>query len=289
MHEFIADFLRHIRGERNFSEHTRVAYEQDLAQFEAFCRQRDVEVDRADRFDIRAFLNHLRERRLSPRSVGRKVSALRSFYRYLLRHGRISASPCEGIRSPRKGRPLPRFLDEGACAALLEAPQEGERMGLRDRAILEVLYGGGLRVAELTGLRVCDIDRSRGCLRVLGKGNKERLAPVGPRAMAALMEYLAVSPASSRMRVFRNRFGRGLTPRSVRRIVKKYVLVSTLDPEVSPHTLRHSFATHLLNRGANLRAVQELLGHESISTTQIYTHVTTERLRRVYEEAHPRA
>jgi integrase/recombinase XerC len=289
MHEFIADFLRHIRGERNFSEHTRAAYEQDLTQFEAFCRQRDVEVDRANRFDIRAFLNHLRERRLSPRSVGRKVSALRSFYRYLLRHGRIPASPCEGIRSPRKGRPLPRFLDESACAALLEAPQEGDRMGLRDRAILEVLYGGGLRVAELTGLRVCDIDRSRGCLRVLGKGNKERLAPVGPRAMAALREYMAVSPTSSRMRVFRNRFGRGLTPRSVRRIVKKYVLHSALDSAVSPHTLRHSFATHLLNRGANLRAVQELLGHESISTTQIYTHVTTERLRRVYEEAHPRA
>jgi tyrosine recombinase XerC len=285
----ITEFLVTIRLGRNLSPHTVRAYAADLGQFDAFLASRKRTVLGADRFDIRAFLNALRQRRLSARTLSRKISAVKSLYRHLFRQARIAGNPAEGIRTPRRGRILPKFLDESECSRLMDAPEGDEPAALRDRAILEVLYGGGLRAGELAGIRPEDLDLDGGAVRVRGKGNRERMAPLGREAVGTLRAYLARVPARSGQRVFRNLRGGPLTERSIRRILKRHALRSGLGAAVSPHTLRHSFATHLLNRGANLRAVQELLGHETISTTQIYTHVTTERLRSVYETAHPRA
>ncbi len=289
MEDAISAFGDFMRFERNLSPHTRRAYETDLTQYCVFLKSRGLEAGSADRFAIRAFLQRLRACGVSLRSTCRKISAIRSFHKFLIARSSAAVNPAEGIRSPRKGRTLPRFLEEAACKALLESVPGDSLQALRDRAMLEVLYGGGLRAAELAGLRKCDLDFDAGSARVVGKGDKERLAPLGSKALAALHAYLQASPPGDGGYVFRNRFGRRISTRSVGRILKKRAAQCGLAPSVSPHTMRHSFATHLLNRGADLRAVQELLGHESISTTQIYTHVTTRRLREVYDRAHPRS
>ena len=228
-------------------------------------------------------------------SIARRLACLRSFFKYCCRENLAAANPAKALRTPRQGRTLPKFLSAEQIAKLLETPPANTPAGLRDRAILETLYSAGLRVAELVGLDVDRWDRDANVLRVLGKGRKERIAPIGSFAARALIRWLEVrqphpeaSPEESQA-LFLNRFGRRLTTRSIGRMLEKHLLEAGLDRYVTPHTLRHSFATHLLDGGADLRSVQELLGHKSLTTTQIYTHVSTRRMREIYEQAHPHA
>jgi len=293
-------YLNHLRVEKNASPHTLSNYSRDIERFGAFLQSMGsspgVDWRRADRTSIRRYLAELSRGGLSKTSIGRSLAALRSFYRYLIREELIGANPFLGIATPRRVKPLPKFLDREAAGRLVEAPKGKDIISLRDRAILETLYSTGMRVSELTGLNLEDVDLLGEVARVLGKGKKERLAPLGGQAIGALSNYFSarrVSRVRSREKygsaVFVNRDGGRLTARSVRNIVDKYVRRVAISTKISPHSLRHSFATHLLDAGADLRAVQELLGHSSLSTTQVYTHVTTERMRKVYEKAHPRA
>jgi integrase/recombinase XerC len=266
------------------SPHTLRAYTMNLGLFAAYCAAEGVKRPKEITHRLlRGFLVELNGRGLARSSVARYVAAVRSFTRFLAREGALDADPARALRSPSPRRPLPLHLGESDVARLIDAAETP-----RDRAILETLYGGGLRVSELTGL---DRDDLRGGIAtVRGKGRKERLAPLGGSAMRALDAYLATRPRTADPRpVFLNAKGKRLTQRSVHRLLKACAARAGLDPRTKPHTLRHSFATHLLDRGADLREVQELLGHASIATTQIYTHVSMERLRKVYERAHPRA
>ncbi len=290
-------FLRHLDDSRHYSAHTLRAYARDLEGFAEFLRGSPGGLDaaRVSRLDIRAWLARLGESGASKRTIARKLSSLRSLYRFLLARRYVDTDPCAGIRTPRFARHLPKFLGEEAVSGLLQAPQGLDLMAARDRAILEVLYGSGLRVGELVSLNVRDIDRIGEVVKARGKGKKERIAPIGRHAARAVEEYLAARRRTPGLveqepeALFLNRFGRRLSARSVSRILKKYLLMAGLPPDASPHALRHSFATHLLDRGADLRSVQELLGHENLSTTQVYTHITTTRLKQIYEKAHPRA
>jgi integrase/recombinase XerC len=254
----------------------------------------DISVDRVDHLAIRAFLTHLL-RRNRKSSVGRKLSAAKGFFRFLLRRGTIARDPTSGIATPKKEQQLPVHLTVDDMFRLLEAPPQDVPAGMRDRAIFEVLYSCGLRVSELVGLDWTDVDGELELVRVRGKGGKERLVPIGRKALVALSAYRArvAELCPRRLRderaVFLNRRGERLTSRSVARIVDHYVAVSGIATKASPHALRHSFATHLLNAGADLRAIQELLGHASLSTTQKYTHVNLDQLMSVYDKAHPRA
>ncbi|KPK79311.1 MAG: hypothetical protein AMJ81_13440 [Phycisphaerae bacterium SM23_33] len=328
----IAKFLEYITEQRNFSAHTVRAYQADLTQFCRFLAADGAErpLGRGEPLpplepalaealtrkllavapgDLRAYLAMLRNEAYSKASIARKLACLRSLYKYLARAEQIRSSPVVAIRTPKQDKRLPTCLDEAQVAALLEAPItaiRAERGGApvkaceallagRDRAILETIYSAGLRISELLGLSLGDLDQAGGTLRVLGKGRKERLVPLGSRAADAIEEYLALraragSPGDDPDGpLFVNKHGERLSGRSVRRKLVKYIRLAGLPPGVTPHTLRHSFATHLLNRGADLRSVQELLGHKSISTTQIYTHLTTARLKAVYDKAHPLA
>jgi integrase/recombinase XerC len=243
---------------------------------------------------LRAYLAWLHEKGYAKTTVARRISAVRSWCRYLCRQGVITANPADGLRAPRQDRKLPHFLSEEQLRQLLEAPPADSPLGVRDRSILETLYSAGLRVSELTGLNLEDVDLDSGLATVRGKGKRERLALLGPQALAGLQRWLAqretLGPrARSQRAVYLNKNGTRLTSRSVGRLLEKYLAIAGLDPRTSPHTLRHSFATHMLDRGADIRGVQELLGHRSLATTQIYTHVTTNRLRESYHKAHPRA
>jgi integrase/recombinase XerC len=277
-----------LQGERGASPHTIAAYERDLNQFFDFIDQWFPETDgMVDVQLLRWYLASLWRKGLARATISRKLAALRSFYRYLARMGAVSSPAALDLATPKRDRPLPKFLEKDEAEALLNGPNETTPLGMRDRAILETLYGGGLRVGELVDLNLTDLNLARGQLRVMGKGRRERICLVGRRAVNALQLYLTEgrpklkSPRSGDA-LFLNCQGGRLTARGVQMIVRKY-------GDVSPHALRHSFATHLLEGGADLRAVQELLGHASLSTTQIYTHVTAERLRSVYERCHPRA
>ncbi len=277
-----------MQGERGASPHTIAAYERDLNQFFDFIDQWFPETDgMVDVQLLRWYLASLWRKGLARATISRKLAALRSFYRYLARMGAVSSPAALDLATPKRDRPLPKFLEKDEAEALLNGPNETTPLGMRDRAILETLYGGGLRVGELVDLNLTDLNLARGQLRVMGKGRRERICLVGRRAVNALQLYLTEgrpklkSPRSGDA-LFLNCQGGRLTARGVQMIVRKY-------GDVSPHALRHSFATHLLEGGADLRAVQELLGHASLSTTQIYTHVTAERLRSVYERCHPRA
>ncbi len=313
----VAQFCAHLKEEKNVSRHTLAAYLTDLAQFV----RRTWGVDalppfpwgHADRYAARRFLAGLQQEGADASTTGRKLSSLRSFYRFLEREERVSVNPFAGIKAPKRGRKLPRVLTKEEAARLMEAPEklvrdEAERRGAanaqraayvaaRDRAILETLYSSGARVAELAGLSDRDVDLLSGVARLRGKGKKERLAPLGRPACSALAHAMAMRdalwPTAGRRAmdrpVFLNLRGQRLTTRSIERGLKRYLVAAGLDSAMTPHALRHSFATHLLDAGADLRSVQELLGHASLSTTQIYTHVTVEKLRRVYREAHPRA
>jgi integrase/recombinase XerC len=291
-------FLRHLRLERNASDLTLKSYADDFESFYDYLRDRVGGIPEADALTIpilRGYVAYLHECQYARTTIARRLACLRSFFRYTTREGITASNPAKALRTPRAGRKLPHFLTTEQVASLLEAPPANEPMGLRDRAILETLYSAGLRVAELVGLDVGHWDRGSNILRVFGKGKKERIAPVGSYAARALERWLEVRVVDPRARpeeqqaLFVNRFGRRLTTRSIGRMIDKYLKVTGLDSITSPHTLRHSFATHLLDGGADLRSVQELLGHKSLTTTQIYTHVSTRRLRETYEHAHPHA
>jgi integrase/recombinase XerC len=297
MEEALAEFLRHLALEKNASEHTVKSYREDLTQALGFFRERlgkqSLEPDRLTTRLLRAYLAWLHEQRYAKTTVARRLAAVRSWCRFLCRQGTLEANPADGLRGPRQDKKLPHFLSQADLLRLLEAPPADHPLGLRDRAILETLYSAGLRVSELTGLNLEDVDLDSGLATVRGKGKRERLALLGPPALAALNDWLAcrakVERARNRPAVFLNRNGTRLTSRSVGRLVEKYLAQAGLDRRTSPHTLRHSFATHLLDRGADIRSVQELLGHRSLGTTQVYTHVTTTRLQDSYQQAHPRA
>ncbi|HVX10538.1 MAG TPA: tyrosine recombinase XerC [Pirellulales bacterium] len=291
-------FLQYLAVERNSSPLTIKSYREDLEALVAYLGERyptapapgDVTT-----LDLRGYLATLHEREYAKTTIARRLASLRSFFRFGQREGWSDTNPAKPLRNPRKSRSLPHFLSSQDLDRLLSAPPADKPMGLRDRAILEVLYSAGLRVSELVGLNDGDLDSAQGILRVRGKGKRERLAPLGSYATNALGKWLRLRRVSPRERtgietpVFVNKAGRRLTTRSVGRLLEKYLAVAGLDRRTTPHTLRHSFATHLLDRGADIRSVQELLGHKSLVTTQIYTHLSTANLRAVYEKAHPRA
>lgn len=290
----------HLRDVRRLSPHTVLAYHKDLTEAAAFfaVRGRSSLRDIGVR-DVREWVRHLAERHLNPRSVGRKLAALRSGLDWALERGHLAVNPARAVRPPRVHKRLPAFLSEretDAVFAAFAADTRPDGSGpetmrwARDRAILELLYGGGLRLSELLGLDLTDIDKAQSLVRVLGKGRKERIVPLGEPALAAVSLYLALRPrpAAGSSALFLGRAGQRLSPRMARLIVSRALRRIADRARMSPHALRHSFATHLLDRGADIRTVQELLGHASIATTQIYTHVTVERLRASYDAAHPR-
>jgi integrase/recombinase XerC len=289
-------FLRYLAVERGASAHTLRGYRTDLADCAAFLASRRLgTLAGADARTLRAYLAALHERGLARTSIARRLAALRSFFRFLVRRGRASANPAREVSTPKLPRMLPAYLPIDESEALLRAVPPPTAGSARDRAILELLYATGIRVAELAGLDVEDVnlrDWREGAVRVLGKGRKERIVPVGRKAVEALRAYLAQgAPAGERGSgpLFLNERGGRLTVRSVHRIVRARARAAGLHRRVSPHTLRHTFATHLLDAGADLRLIQELLGHSRLGTTQKYTHVSTDRLMKVYDRAHPRA
>jgi len=298
MQRKIARFLRYLQVERGASPHTLKSYREDLETLVEYFREADgncPDPGSLTAVELRGYLAALHEAGYAKTSIARKLASLRSFFRHGQREGWVESNPAKPLRNPRKSRKLPHFLSTAEIGKLLAAPASGTTMGLRDRAILETLYSAGLRVSELVALSDGDIDADRSVVRVRGKGRMERLSPLGSYAMRAIKRWQAKRPLSpkeptgSGAPIFVNRFGTRLTARSVGRMLEKHLRATGLDRRTSPHTLRHSFATHLLDRGADIRSVQELLGHKSLVTTQIYTHLSTSNLRAAYEKAHPRA
>ncbi len=290
MLRYIEKFMNYLSIEKNASGHTILNYTIDLKDFAGFLGESGIES--VNYLFLRKYLAHMKEKNYSKRTIARKLASLRSFFKFLYREGYIKANPSAGIVTPKLDKKLPVFLDANEAVMLIEAPDEKDLTGLRDRAVMEMLYSTGMRVSELVGTNLSGIDFISGVVKVFGKGKKERLAPIGDKALGAVRKYLdkrSAAKLNDPKAVFLNKSGGRLTDRSVRRIIEKYIKRVSTREGVSPHTLRHSFATHLLNRGADLRSVQELLGHMNLSTTQIYTHVTTQRLKEVYDKAHPRA
>lgn len=309
----VRQFLDFLKLEKHFSDYTVKSYGADLVQFAQFLAGEigqaganavhgSVPVETVDQrlsgceaMTVREFLAYLYAQNYTKSTTARKLATLRSFYKFLIRRGMTAASPLSAIRTPKQEKRLPKCLDLEQVQRLLEAPGDTDILSSRDRAMLEVLYSSGIRVSELVELEMSDLDLQEGVLRVRGKGRKDRLTPIGSQAIHALNRYFELRRSDPRcqgtsaIRVFLNKHGQSLSTRSVRRKLDKYLVQAGLDPGISPHTLRHSFATHLLNNGADLRSVQELLGHQSLSTTQIYTHLTTTRMKDVYDHAHPRA
>jgi integrase/recombinase XerC len=328
----IEQFLHYLKFEKRFSEHTAKCYGADLTQFSEFllniaeggshghhdgfaehgslghhdgglatavATQTEQEVDQrllaADVNEARAYLAYLNDKNYSKATIARKLATLRSFYKFLVRTNRRDANPLTAIRTPKQDKKLPRFLEFEEVKRLLETPPTDSWLGARDRAILETLYSTGIRVSELVGLNMDDIDFLGEVIHIRGKGKKERIAPISSSALQAIQHYMEYRNRRSQSNnhfdsrvLFVNKHGQRLSTRSVRRKMDKYLKSAGLDPAISPHTLRHSFATHMLNNGADLRSVQELLGHQSLSTTQVYTHLTTRKLKEVYDNAHPR-
>lgn len=292
-------FLNYLRVERNASDLTLKSYGEDLQALAEYLSllydERLPEPAQISTNDLRGYLAGLHDAGYAPTTISRRLASLRSFFRFGQREGWTDANPAKPLRNPRKQRRLPHFLTSEEIGRLLSTPPANEPLGLRDRAILETMYSAGLRVSETVGVNDGDIDFAAGILTVRGKGKRERLAPLGSYAQQAVRAWLKVrvlaprGPQPPRSPVFTNKFGGRLTTRSVARMLEKHLAVAGLDQRTTPHTLRHSFATHLLDRGADIRSVQELLGHKSLNTTQIYTHVSTSGLRAVYERAHPRA
>jgi integrase/recombinase XerC len=285
----VGSFLEYQGVERGASPHTLRGYTADLIEFTRFLAEEKIAGwEAADTRAVRAYLARLHKRKLAKATIARKLAAVRSCFRFLARRGVLDVNPARQVRGPRLGRRLPSFLPVDETAALLHPGPEPSVGGARDRALLELLYASGLRVAEGCGLDVDDLDEGRRTVRVLGKGSKERVVPVGETALDALAAYLALR-GRRRGPLFLNARGGRLTPRSALRIVRARARRAGIVQRVTPHTLRHSFATHMLGAGADLRLIQELLGHSRLSTTQRYTHVSPEHLMRVYDAAHPRA
>jgi integrase/recombinase XerC len=298
MDSAVQRFLGFLKVERNASELTIKSYADDLAHVAEFLQEHTGRIPHPAQIDtaiLRSYVAWLHECGYARTTVARRLACLRSFFRYCNREGICESNPAKPLRTPRSGRKLPHFLTTEQIGSLLTAPPATTPAGLRDRAILETMYSAGLRVSELVGLNLSDWDRGAGIVRVLGNGRKERLAPIGSYASRALDHWLEVrqpDPKASekqRLAMFLNRFGRRLTTRSIGRLLETHITTAGLSQQTTPHTLRHTFATHLLDGGADLRSVQELLGHKSLTTTQIYTHVSTRRLRETYEKAHPHA
>jgi integrase/recombinase XerC len=322
----IQKFLNYLKFERRFSEHTAKCYGADLTQFSEFlsgafegdsthgeampfdhhegpatavATKADIAIDQmllsAGTDSIRSYLAFLNDRQYSRATVARKLATLRSFYKFLVKRNHLSTNPVTAVRTPKQEKKLPRFLEYEEVKRLLETPPMNTWLGARDRAIMETLYSTGIRVSELVALNMEDIDFLGEVVHVRGKGKKERITPIGSSALQTIQHYMEFRNKRAQNNnnfdskvLFVNKHGRRLSTRSVRRKMDKYLKMAGLDPAISPHTLRHSFATHMLNNGADLRSVQELLGHQSLSTTQVYTHLTTSRLKEVYENAHPR-
>ncbi len=294
---FEESFISYLRYERNMSPETIRAYEKDLHQFlRFFSRDPGTATPPTEitPLQVREYLSYLRDKNYQKTTVVRKLATVRSFYKCLLRKGYMTGNPLADIPTPKVEKKVPHFLSTEEVEKLLNAPHGNSFQSVRDRAILETLYSTGLRVSELTALNVADIDFNSEILKARGKGDRERIVPLGSFALQAIKRYLEVRSQVPNINekdpdaLFLNRFGDRLSSRSIRKIIDKYIKVTGLSEKTSPHTLRHSFATHLLNRGANLRTVQELLGHKHLSTTQIYTHVTTDAVKQAYEEAQPR-
>jgi len=289
-HDHLSNFINYLITERHYSPHTVNNYKRDLVFLIAFLSGRKV-----DRLAAREYLIELEKKRYSRRSIARKLSSARSFFRFLVREKIQPLNPFESLLTPKLPKKLPNFLYPEEIISLLEAPEREAPLGLRDRAILELLYSTGMRVTEITKLNQNTVDFDENEIRVMGKGNKERVVLFGSQAHRALQEYLKQGRPKLRgnkktaAALFIGRRGTRLTPRQVERIIGNCARKAGIIKKVTPHTLRHSFATHLLSGGADLRMVQELLGHVSLSTTQVYTHITKERLKQVYDAAHPRA
>ena len=296
MRAAVHSFLDYLQVVRDLSPATVRSYRSDLADF---CDWLVVECNRLpkpkaiDRIRVRGYLAHLHQRQLTRRTVARHLAALRTFFRWQVREGHLVEEPTAGLQSPRREQRLPRHLPVDEVAAILTAPDAGKPLGLRDRAVLETLYATGCRVSELTGLDCQDVSLKEGLARVMGKGRKERIVPVGSKALIAIRAWLKVRDKirrdSSTAALFLNYRGKRLSDRSVRRVLTAALQKVAVSRRISPHGLRHSFATHLLDNGADLRSIQELLGHASLGTTQIYTHVSMEHLMTTYRSAHPRA
>ncbi len=299
MESALTDFLRYLALEKNASSHTVKSYREDLTQALTFFRARlgsdSPGLQQLSTRLLRAFMAWLHEQGYARTTSARRLAAVRSWCKYLCRQGLLQHNPASGLRGPRQDKNLPHFVSRDDMVRLLTAPPDDVPLGLRDRALLETVYSAGLRVSELTALNQEDLDLDDGLATVRGKGRKERLALLGPPAVEAIRRWLNARPSLAQGRainqpaVFVNKNGTRLSSRSVGRLLEKYLAQAGMDPRTSPHTLRHSFATHLLDAGADIRSVQELLGHASLATTQIYTHVTTQRLRDSYDQAHPRA
>jgi integrase/recombinase XerC len=294
----IARFLRYLLVERNSSPLTVKSYREDLTALNEYLTEsygHEPEPAEISALDLRGYVAALHEAGYAKTSVARRLASLRSFFRFAQREGMADANPAKPLRNPRPDRNLPHFLTTDEIGRLLESPPRTDPAGLRDRAILETMYSAGLRVSELVGINDGDLDFEGGLVRIRGKGRRERLAPLGSFALEAIQQWQSCRKLSPRepkgpeAPLFVNKFGRRLTTRSIGRMLEKYLRITGLDQRTSPHTLRHSFATHLLDRGADIRSVQELLGHKSLVTTQIYTHISTTGLREVYQRAHPRA
>ena len=321
----IQKFLDYLKFEKRFSEHTAKCYGADLTQFSDFiCGNAENEMSENDSLSmghhegghatavatkvdvdkillsattdsVRGYMAHLNEKQYSKATIARKLATLRSFYKFLVKRNHISENPVTVVRTPKQEKKLPRFLEYEEVKRLLDTPPINTWLGARDRAIMETLYSTGIRVSELVALNMEDIDFLGEVIHVRGKGKKERITPIGTSALQTIQHYMEFRNKRAQNNsnfdtkvLFVNKHGRRLSTRSVRRKMDKYLKMAGLDPAISPHTLRHSFATHMLNNGADLRSVQELLGHQSLSTTQVYTHLTTSRLKEVYENAHPR-
>jgi integrase/recombinase XerC len=307
MEHLLTQFLEHLRYERNVSEHTLRNYAIDLGQFlehlapadPATGVRREVDVKEIDHITVREWLSELHDAQKKKSSIARKLAALRTFFQFLIREGAVEANPAKLVSTPRLEKKLPNHLSVEDAVRFIETPDDTTDLGKRDRAILEMLYGTGVRVSELVKLDLRDIDFRGRTVRVKGKRRKERVVPFGEPALHALMRYLTEvrpaflnnAPAAERDEnaVFLNYQGTRITTRSVGRMVDKYIKICAGIHDISPHSLRHSFATHLLDSGADLRDIQELLGHARLSTTQIYTHVSMEKLIEVYDKAHPKA
>ena len=307
MHSAISQFLRFLSVERNAAELTIKSYREDLTSLADYltqaCGRTPAPAD-VTPLDLRGYVSALHEAGYAKTSVARRLASLRTFYKFAQREGLADSNPAKPLRNPRPDRKLPHFLSTEEIARLLQAPPATTVQGQRDRAILETMYSAGLRVSEVVGMNDGDLDLAEGLVRIRGKGRRERLAPIGSFAAKAIQRWTKARNSGAAAGVnrrghagssaqpvplFTNKFGTRLTTRSVHRMLLKYLKQAGLDLRTTPHTLRHSFATHLLDRGADIRSVQELLGHKSLVTTQIYTHVSTAGLRAVYEKAHPRA
>jgi len=291
----ISEFLAYLRHEKNASPHTVAAYGRDLREVAAYLKEREVRWDKAANVVLRGYLAELHEKKRKKSTVGRKLAALRSFYEFCVRTKRIAENPAKILATPRQEKRVPSFLTEDETAELLDLPRSSKPLDLRDKAILELFYATGIRVSELVGIEAADIHLGERLVRVRGKGKKERIVPFGGKAREALEAYgrarsgLAGEGAAGEPGFFLNYRGGRLTTRSVQRMVHKYIRRTAVARKISPHSLRHSFASHLLGRGADLRVIQELLGHASLATTEKYTHVDLRQLLSVYKKSHPRS